>query len=328
MFMALGQRIQVKEVGEGFEYTVIYDYYQLFYLFFDMTAKSLMFYSNQKVILSERTRRQKFTVLSIIFILTLLGSLFIWWIPSTHFNNLNECGDFLLGKVARQVVFYHLLVFFASIGYSFYLSKKADEKIAIELKQKNIESELKLLKSQINPHFLFNTLNNIYAMVSKNADIKTAKTIGQLSRLLRYTIYESNSAKVPLAKEIELINDYLNLQKNRLVNPDAIKCDINFKVDIMPEIPHMLLITFVENAFIHGLINDKNNLNIDISIDVNEFSFSIENNIDPQKNNNNFTGIGLENAKKRLDLIYGRKYDLTIDHGKTFIVNLKIRLND
>ena len=250
-----------------------------------MIAKSLMFYSNQKVILSERTRRHKLAKLSIIFISSLLSSLLIWSIPSICFNNETTGGDFLFGYVARKVSFYHLLVFFGSIGYSFYLSKKADEKIASELKQKNIESELKLLKSQINPHFLFNTLNNIYSMVSKNTDTKTAKTIAQLSRLLRYSIYESNSSKVPLAKEIELLNDYLNLQKIRLVNPESIRYSTNFEVDILPEIPPMLLITFVENAFKHGSINEKNNLYIDISVDSHELTFSIENSINLQKHN-------------------------------------------
>jgi len=188
-----------------------------------------------------------------------------------------------------------------------------------------ISSELALLKAQINPHFFFNTLNNLYALALENSP-KTSSTILVLSNLMRYVIYEANTEKVFLGDEIKYIENYIALQKIRWLHPDKIvlKKDIQFEKTMLPP---LLLIVFVENAFKYSVSTMAEDafIHLNISGDDKRIKFIIENNYDLSRMNNPKVGIGLANARKRLDLIYGKNYELTInDRQGVYTVELTL----
>lgn len=189
-------------------------------------------------------------------------------------------------------------------------------------RQQEKEAELKLLKAQLNPHFLFNTLNNLYGLSVAKSD-KLPNLMLKLSDLLRYSLYETKEKFVPLEKEISYLKNYVDLEKIRLDN----QTDIVFENNITNNsynIAPMLLIVFVENAFKHLHLNSVTKSQVFISI--NEESNSIifrckntfENSVINQKNiEKGKSGIGLPNVKKRLALMYPEKHQLTINKDNT-----------
>jgi two-component system, LytTR family, sensor kinase len=195
------------------------------------------------------------------------------------------------------------------------------------MEQAQISSELALLKAQINPHFFFNTLNNLYALALENS-AKTPSTILILSNLMRYVIYDANAEKTFLPDEIKYIENYLALQKIRLRHPEKIE----FKKEITFEkimLPPLLLIVFIENAFKYSISTMAEESYIHLSLFSNEqqIKFTIQNNYDPSQAAVSNTGIGLMNARKRLDLIYGKKYELVInDQSGVYSVALILHL--
>lgn len=195
-------------------------------------------------------------------------------------------------------------------------------------RQQEKEAELKLLKAQLNPHFLFNTLNNLYGLSVIKSD-KLPSLMLKLSDLLRYSLYETKEQLVPLSKEVEYLENYISLEKIRLENTE-INFTVNGKID-NKQIAPMLFIVFVENAFKH-LSTEKSNVDIIISSKENSLHFSCKNTIDrlkPLEENleKGKSGIGLMNAKKRLALMYPEKHQLKINNNnRIFSVDLTIEL--
>jgi sensor histidine kinase YesM len=199
------------------------------------------------------------------------------------------------------------------------------EKTATELKLK--EAELKLLKAQIHPHFLFNTLNNIYSLSLEKSD-KTSDLLIRLADMLSYIIYDCNTERVSLAKEIGFIKSFIELQKIRYYN-----CDISLKIKVETntlQIAPMILHTFVDNAFKHGADKDAKSPWIKISITSKDslLFFSVLNSTrDDDLVLDKITGIGISNALKRLELIYPERHDLVINNsGNKYSVFLKLDL--
>lgn len=201
-----------------------------------------------------------------------------------------------------------------------------NQKLKTELEDKNKTSELALLRSQINPHFLFNTLNNIDALITSD-QAKASDAVIKLSEIMRFTLYEANSDRVSLDKEISYLESYISLQQLRLKNPFFVNFNNESNCQSMSIAP-MLFIPFVENAFKHGLKNivapgieislncDDGNINFEV---VNRYSMIEEHNKDST------SGIGLINTKKRLQLLYPDKYKLEIRKSTgIFKVNLTI----
>ncbi len=197
-------------------------------------------------------------------------------------------------------------------------------------RQQEKDAELKLLKAQLNPHFLFNTLNNLYGLSVVKSD-KLPNLMLKLSDLLRYSLYETSSVLVPLEKEIKYLENYISLEKIRLED----KTNINFKTsgDLSSfKIAPMLFIVFVENAFKHLGVLNKRKSKVDVKIfEENEnIIFSCENTIDLTSEQNHElekgkSGIGLQNVKKRLALLYADKHQLEILQNKeVYKVNLKL----
>ncbi len=193
---------------------------------------------------------------------------------------------------------------------------------------KNIETELTLLKNQINPHFLFNTLNNLYALTLKKSDY-APELILKLSDMLRYMLYECNEEKVPLEKEIHYIKNYLDLEKIRLSQNADIQINIEGNINSVSVAP-LMFIPFIENSFKHGLKSSTSSSFIHIIFDTREIIYFFICNSKPQiipgfKKNNTVGGIGLTNVKKRLELIYPNRHELKInDEPDSYSVELKI----
>ncbi len=189
-----------------------------------------------------------------------------------------------------------------------------------ESAQKNLirekkEMELQFLKSQLNPHFLFNSLNNIYSLAYQKSD-KTADAILKLSEIMRYMIYESNDSWVSLSKEIEYVQSFIELQKLRFKDGAAVEFTQNGEIDNQQIVP-LILISFVENAFKHGVANDPENpIKINIIANQKILHFSVSN----KKNSYNkdqMGGIGLYNVERRLQLLYPDRYKLNIVNSET-----------
>ncbi len=182
------------------------------------------------------------------------------------------------------------------------------------LKNQSLTSELALLRSQINPHFLFNTLNNIDSLVLVNPE-KASSSIIKLSEIMRYMLYEANVDSVPLEKEIEYLESFVSLQQLRLKKQDFVRFSVDGDIQ-GKKIPPMLIIPFVENAFKHGKKNAKSpGIIIDIKISSTTYIFEIVNFISDQgkEQKDAVGGIGLQNIKRRLELLYKDKYELDID---------------
>jgi LytS/YehU family sensor histidine kinase len=221
-------------------------------------------------------------------------------------------------------------LFFAFIGGLFRAFFKWIEqsKQKDNLEKQNMKSELALLKQQINPHFLFNTLNNVDSLINEN-NPKASLALNNLSDIMRYMIYDSEREKVPLKEEVAYIESYISLQKLRVANESKITFDLSGNID-SKQIAPMLLITFIENAFKHSSLRKTEN-SIIIRLDVleNQINFSCINSLynSPVKKDES-KGIGLELIKKRLELIYPKSYELKIDQNKqNFAVELKIKTN-
>lgn len=199
-----------------------------------------------------------------------------------------------------------------------------------DIESKQLQTELALLKEQINPHFLFNTLNNLYGM-ARNQDGSTAEGIAQLSHLMRYMIHESRADQVDLEKEIEQINRLIKLQKLRFAADD--KVDIDFRVEGDPKavkIPPMLLIPFVENSFKHGISLDRPSfIKIALNAQKGHLEFSIKNSLHGQRPEPTEpdTGQGLRNVKRRLELLFPKGHELKIEISENdFNVDLAVTL--
>lgn len=200
-------------------------------------------------------------------------------------------------------------------------------RIRKELETQNLASELAFLKSQINPHFLFNTLNNIHTLAYKKSD-GAAEAIMKLSDLMRYMLYESNTEQVPLDTEIQHLKSFIGLQALRFKVDNIVRMEIRGDTATKTVAP-LLLLPFVENAFKHGY-NLKRAEAIVIQLNAGErIDFSVENEKAPlgqpvQKDE--VGGIGLENISRRLELIYKTDYTLTIDDSSThFKMNLSLK---
>jgi two-component system, LytTR family, sensor histidine kinase AlgZ len=198
-----------------------------------------------------------------------------------------------------------------------------------EIENQRLTAELNFLKAQINPHFLFNTLNNLYYLAYTQSP-NTTEVIAKLSQMMRYMIYDSNHQLVPMSKEIEYMQSYISLERLRLNNQIPIKFDIHGNPQEVLIAP-LIFITFLENAFKHGVSNNHPGAWINILIQLNgkECTYQVENSkittVKPEAGEK--SGIGLQNVKRRLELSYPERYQLTIDDKPDrFLVKLNITL--
>jgi two-component system LytT family sensor kinase len=229
-------------------------------------------------------------------------------------------GSYFLSTIFTSLTF----LFFSSV-LKFTVDWFLNERIQRDLENQRLSAELAFLKSQINPHFLFNSLNSIYSLAYQRSET-TPEAILKLSEIMRYMLYECNDNKVGLDKELQYLQNYIDLQKIRFGNKAFIDFKITGKVENQQIVP-LLLIAFIENAFKHGAANiPRSPIRLVVDIDDAHLHFFIQN----KKHTNNrdaVGGIGLNNVKRRLDLLYPGKYNLDIrDETDTYTVELSLIL--
>ncbi|WP_316748080.1 sensor histidine kinase [Pedobacter gandavensis] len=204
------------------------------------------------------------------------------------------------------------------------------DRIRTDLEKQNLRLELDFLKSQVNPHFLFNTLNNIQSYIVQDEKMKSIELIGRLSEFMRFALYECTEEYIDLDKEINMLTDYVELER--------VRCDDRVMIIFETsgnfghhKVPPLLLMPFVENAFKHGADDQLSNSWIKINISVQEdlLKLQVDNNFSASSIPAEKTGgIGLQNVRKRLNHYFPDKHDLQISNkGNTFHVNLNLQLN-
>jgi len=219
-----------------------------------------------------------------------------------------------------------ILMLGMNLGIKLYFKQRSDQRKMDHLEKENLEQQLEYLKYQINPHFFMNTLNNIHALVDIDPE-KAKQTILELSKMMRFVLYEGNKKGVPLDREIAFMHNYVTLMKLRYTDKVSITIDTPSKVPCK-EVPPLMFITFVENAFKHGVsYRQASFINVSLRIENNDqLVFTCKNSKIP-KEEDKHGGVGLANVKQRLDLIYGTRYTLDIqDEKDTYTVNLTIPL--
>lgn len=249
-----------------------------------------------------------------------LGNLF----PELH--NYSNLPLFNPGKIFGTLLSNYGILLFAVTVVIF---KKwfIDEQQKRKLAEEKLEAELSFLKSQVHPHFLFNTLNNLYALTLMKSE-QTPEVVLKLSGLLDYMIYKSNDKFVPLNKELEILENYIDLEKLRYNN----RLDFDYQILGQPGsiiIAPLIMLPFIENSFKHGASNDRTNpkIRIKIEIETNCLRLNVLNSTrgEKKKDESLSEGIGLKNVQRRLDLIYPDLYKLKIyKRENEFEANLKI----
>ncbi|HEY3402306.1 MAG TPA: histidine kinase [Ohtaekwangia sp.] len=222
------------------------------------------------------------------------------------------------GATSLFIVLFVAMLRFAKDWFEFEARKKTIE-------NEKLTAELSFLKEQINPHFLFNTLNNLYYLAYSQSP-NTPEVIAKLSQMMRYMIYDTNQPKVLLSKEIEYMQNYISLERLRLNDQIPIDFKIGGKYDDVRITP-LILITFLENAFKHGVGGPKAWVKLSIQMHENTCIFSVENSkntgLDPGK-----SGIGLLNVQRRLELSYPEQYSLNVqDLSDRYAIKLQLQLN-
>ncbi|MBJ2172710.1 sensor histidine kinase [Aureibaculum sp. A20] len=220
-----------------------------------------------------------------------------------------------------------ILLFFA-IGTSIRLALEwyKNEKQKVLMQSEKVNTELSFLKAQLNPHFLFNSLNSIYALANKKSD-DTSEAIITLSELMRYMIYETDRALVPLEDELNYIKNYISLQTLRI--KDSIGVRFNMHGSLDHKIEPLLLISFIENAFKYGTdFTGKTDIRIKMTVEGEHLIFEVINHISSlRKKNEHNSGVGLHNIKNRLNLLYPNNHELIItDENNHFRVFLTLKL--
>jgi len=251
------------------------------------------------------------------------------WLPSKYRPTFSGAGDFRITTSAWIAAMGGSLTAAAfAAGFKIYKHYYVKHIRNRQLMKENMEAQLQLLKAQVHPHFLFNTLNNIYSQTQLESP-KGSKMIMGLSEMLRYILYEGQKQVVPLKQELMMVTEYISLEKIRYGNKLDVYVMTPGKADDLFIAP-LLLLPFVENCFKHGASNMLQNPWINLTIEVKDTTLTMKlmNGKAPVKENGkNKTGIGISNVRQRLELLYKNKYDLQIrEDEEVFVVDLKVDL--
>ncbi|WP_255068670.1 sensor histidine kinase [Lacihabitans sp. LS3-19] len=231
-------------------------------------------------------------------------------------------GKFIFQHVAVTlfIVFFVGMLKFVEDWFTIEANKK-------EMENEKLSSELRFLKAQINPHFLFNTLNNLYYLATVNSP-NTTSVIEKLSHMMRYMLYESNHPLVSLEKELDYMENYISLEKLRLDNQVPIAFEIKGNPENVKIVP-LIFITFLENAFKHGVSNSFSGSFVNVSVEISpeKIEYTVKNSKLPKENIMAKSGIGLQNVNRRLELSYPEKYVLKKNETEdTYEIHLTIAI--
>jgi len=311
--------------------------------YFRLFFYCIAFYLNYLILvpqLFDKAKRRLYflvSALSIILILFISNSLVEWLMENNFLRNKDAPQLINPKQLSRSYwrsthIFTDtislVLIFGFGTGMRVIQQLRKKENLEKELEKTRVETELAFLKNQINPHFFFNTLNNIYALIVIDTE-KAQKAVEKLSGLMRYLIYESDVSKVRLQKELDFTRNYIDLMKQRLSSKVKLNLDIQENAPDV-DIPPLIFISFIENAFKHGVSYRENSF-IDISLKTreDEILFSCRNSI-PKKDSSGeeaLGGVGYTNVKKRLDILYDKQYQLQHKiEDNTYEIKLRIPL--
>ncbi len=288
-----------------------------------------LFYLNYLILIPRFLNRKQYALYAAMVLLIVIaygfakygvGLLFPSYVLLRETNEAITFTSYFISTVISSTMF-----IFMSVVLKFSIDWFLNERIRRDLENQRLTAELAFLKSQITPHFLFNSLNSIYSLAYQRSE-NTPGAILKLSEIMRYMLYESNDNKVALEKELQYLQNYIDLQKIRFGDKAFIDFKIEGTVNDQRIVP-LLLIAFIENAFKHGVANDAASaIKLLINIEDSRLYFYIKN----KKHANNRDaagGIGLANVKRRLDLLYPGKYNLEIrDEIDTYTCELSLVL--
>jgi|APDOM4702015191_1054821.scaffolds.fasta_scaffold01034_7 sensor histidine kinase YesM len=284
------------------------------------------FYFNAGLLVPHFINRRKYKEYAAVIITSFIILLFITWL--FLFQLLGQKGFSFSGHILFNFFFF-LFILAGSIAYSLIKDQIRADRIAREKENENLKTELSLLRSQASPHFMFNVLNNMVALARKKSDLLEPSLL-KFSSIMRYMLYDDDEEKVPLEREIEYLQSYIDLQQQRFGKNVLVNVDLN-QVDVNHEIEPMLLIPFVENAFKHGTGMIENaQITIQLKTEKDKLIFNVQNKYDPTsiEIKDKTSGIGLTNVKRRLNLLYGDKQSLLVTQkDNLFSISLQINLN-
>lgn len=292
--------------------------YQFFYR---IIADIIIFYINYSLLVPLLLLKRK----KIFFLISVITLVFLSYMVFTYFL---QKPDFIPDFVTKRpviIVFIsmHIIIGIAIRMYEEWIFNERNKK-EIEL-QKNL-TELEALKNQLNPHFLFNSLNSVYSLAVKKSN-DTPEAIITLSELLRYMLYQTNDDLVLLKHEFEYIENYIKLQRLRIANNQNVKININGNVSTQ-KIRPLLFISYIENAFKHGTdFIGNTEVKINITVKGDDLQFRCVNLIGDRSSDKVNSGIGMKNTIERLQLLYPDRYWLsTLAEDNRFVVDLKLKL--
>lgn len=222
----------------------------------------------------------------------------------------NDGGRFLEPNHVIAVVLGEIYVLGFATAIKLVIDWSIEKRRNEDLAQLQLSTELKYLRTQIQPHFFFNTLNNLYALTLKKSD-KAPRLVIKLSEMMQYVLYEVKSSRASLLQEINHINNFIDIERMRY--NDSVECELDITGNIEDiEVPPLLFLSFVENCFKHGL-RENDFIKINMSFEIvnkNYLKFKLSNNFNPNAENQEKHGIGIANAKRRLSLLFFNDYEL------------------
>lgn len=294
---------------------------------------AFMVYVTNYLLIPQLLYKKKYILFGITFAaFVFAGSVCKMWIEGQMMHNPQL---FAIFNQHFKVRFYdnvipHFLLVITGASFKLLIDYARSQRRLGEMAKEKAEAELNFLKSQINPHFLFNSLNSVYFLIDKE-NPHAREALHKFSDMLRYQLYECNGDKIPIEKEIAYLQDYVDLQKLRRETGDEVRFDCSANVKGF-SIEPLLLMPFVENSFKHlsHFTNGRKNL-VKINADKanGEFHFSVSNTIEYTSTKEPAGGIGLKNVKRRLELLYPENYSLEInEHENLFRVEFKLKLEN
>jgi len=280
-----------------------------------ITSIFLVFYINYFVFVDRfffKKKKLQFYIINILLIAILffLIRYFLKWDALNPLMNGIRIREVRSGQMSSiQLILPMILSIGMSVGLKINKKLNKNQLTLQQVKQAQLVAEIKYLKYQVQPHFLFNTLNNIYALVDSSPVI-AKESIHSLSKMMRYLLHESSTNKVPLAKEIDFLERYIDLMHLRISS--NFKLEKSFPIINQPiKIAPLTLIPFIENAFKHGIdAVQASFIKIELEVDNDKIKYSVVNSSFAEKDKVTNSGIGLKNLKKRLELLYPNKFEL------------------
>lgn len=315
-------------------------FYNRFSLFPDtlfygkLAVEILLFYINYSLLVPKLLLNKKialYVLAAFVFILLSVYLMELFFNPTNFPHNLEPLKhqpDFRprkRGVVNRLGLLVSVLLIAVGTSIRLVVEWYENDKLKQQIEVQRVHTEISFLKAQLNPHFLFNSLNSIYSLANKKSD-DTTEAIVTLSELMRYMIYETDKDLVPLQNEITYIKNYISLQNLRLKDSSGVRVNIYGKIE--HKIEPLLLISFIENAFKYGTdYNGKTDIRIRIEVIEDQLFFEVSNYVSIYNRDTQNSGIGIKNVKNRLLLQYPNTHELEInEQEKQFSVKLKLKL--